>query len=148
MEIKKITPFLWFNNDAEEAANFYCSVFKKSKMINANPSMAIFELDGQRFMGGNFGPQYQFTEATSFFVSCDSQEEVDYFWDQLTAGGGKEGRCGWLKDKFGLSWQIVPSAFGGLVSGPDPLKSQRVFAALQQMNKIDIKKLQEAYDGN
>jgi len=99
-------------------------------------------------MATNFGPQFQFSEATSFFVSCESQKEVDYFWTKLTADGGKEGRCGWLKDKFGLSWQIVPSAFGKLVSDPDQTKSQRVMQAMQQMNKLDIEKLQQAYDGN
>lgn len=146
MEIKKITPFLWFNNQAEEAATLYCSIFKNSKIINRSPMMAVFELEGQRFMAANFGPLYEFNEATSFFVSCDSQEEVDYFWEKLTENGGKEGRCGWLKDKFGLSWQIVPAAFGKLAGG-EPAKSQRMFAAMQQMNKMDIKKLQQAYDG-
>ncbi len=147
MEIKKITPFLWFNDQAEEAAKLYCSIFPNSKIINLSPMMAVFELDGQRLMAGNFGPQYQFNEATSFFVSCNSQEEVDYFWEKLTDNGGKEGRCGWLKDKFGLSWQIVPTSFSQLVGGSDPLKSKRVFVAMQQMNKIDIHKLQQAYDG-
>ncbi|MBE7173015.1 MAG: VOC family protein [Williamsia sp.] len=142
----KITPFLWFNDQAEEAARLYCTIFKNSDIIQLSPMMAIFELEGQRFMAGNFGPQFKFTEATSFFVSCDSQEEVDYYWDKLTADGGQEGRCGWLKDKFGLSWQIIPAAFGQLVSGPDPRRSQKVFAAMQQMNKLDIRKLQEAYD--
>ncbi|MGI8583675.1 MAG: VOC family protein [Chitinophagaceae bacterium] len=148
MEIRKITPFLWFNNQAEEAAKLYCSIFKNSKIINANPMMATFELEGQRFMAGNFGPQYQFSEATSFFVSCESQEEIDYYWAKLTADGGKEDRCGWLKDKFGLSWQIIPTAFGKLVSDKDQTKSQRVMKAMQQMNKIDIEKLQQAYDWN
>ncbi len=148
MEIRKITPFLWFNNQAEEAAKLYCSIFKNSKIINANPMMATFELEGQRFMAANFGPQFQFNEATSFFVSCESQEDVDYFWTKLTADGGKEGRCGWLKDKFGLSWQIVPTAFGKLVGDPDRAKSQRVMQAMQQMNKLDIEKLKQAYDGS
>jgi predicted 3-demethylubiquinone-9 3-methyltransferase (glyoxalase superfamily) len=146
MEIKKLTPFLWFNNQAEEAAKLYCSIFKNSKIINLSPMMAVFELEGQRFMAGNFGPQFQFNEAISLFVSCDSQEEVDYFWEKLTENGGKEGRCGWLKDKFGMSWQIVPSAFNKMAAG-DPAKSQRMFAAMQQMNKMDIQKLQQAYDG-
>lgn len=147
MEIKKITPFLWFNNQAEEAAKLYCSIFKDSKIITLSPMTAVFELEGQRFMATNFGPHFQFNEATSFFVSCDNQEEVDYFWTKLTENGGKEGRCGWLKDKFGLSWQIVPAAFGRWAGDPDPVKSQRVFAAMQQMNKMDIQKLQAAYDG-
>lgn len=148
MEIKKITPFLWFNNDAEAAATFYCSIFKNSTILSLSPMMAVFELEGQRFMAGNFGPLYEFNEATSFFVSCDSQDEVDYFWTKLTENGGKEGRCGWLKDKFGLSWQIIPVAFTRLAGDPDAAKSQRVFAAMQQMNKLDINKLQLAFDGN
>ncbi len=146
MEIKKVTPFLWFNNQAEEAAKLYCSIFKNSKIINSHPMMATFELDGQKFMAANFGPHFQFNEAISLFVTCESQEEVDYFWDRLTADGGKEGRCGWLKDKFGLSWQIVPTEFMKLASGTNPAKSQRVMDAMQQMNKMDIKKLQEAYN--
>jgi predicted 3-demethylubiquinone-9 3-methyltransferase (glyoxalase superfamily) len=146
MEIKKLTPFLWFNNQAEEAAKLYCSIFKNSKIINLSPMMAVFELEGQRFMAGNFGPQFQFNEAISLFVICDSQEEVDYFWEKLTENGGKEGRCGWLKDKFGLSWQIVPSDFNKMAAG-EPAKSQRMFAAMQQMNKMDIQKLQQAYNG-
>lgn len=147
MEVKKITPFLWFNDQAEEAANLYCSIFKRSTILQSSPMMAVFELEGQRFMAANFGPQFQFNEATSFFVSCQDQEEVDYLWQKLTANGGKEGRCGWLKDRFGVSWQIVPAAFGQLAGG-DPVKSQRMFAAMQQMNKLDMEKLQQAYDGN
>jgi predicted 3-demethylubiquinone-9 3-methyltransferase (glyoxalase superfamily) len=147
MEIKKITPFLWFNNQAQEAAKFYCGIFENSKIITSNPMMAIFELEGQRFQAGNFGPQFKFNESISFFVSCDSQEEVDSFWSKLTADGGEEGRCGWLKDKFGLSWQIVPAVFGKLVSDPDPAKSKRVMTAMLEMNKMDIHKLQQAYEG-
>ena len=146
MEIKKITPFLWFNDQAQEAAKLYCSIFNNSKIISSAPMMAVFELEGQRFMAANFGPQYQFNEATSFFVSCDDQEQVDHYWQKLTENGGKEERCGWLKDKFGLSWQIVPAAFVKLAGG-DPARSQRMFAALQHMNKIDMTKLQQAYDG-
>jgi len=147
MEIKKVTPFLWFNNQAEEAAKLYCSIFKNSKIISSSPMNAVFELEGQRFMAGNFGPQFKFNEAISMFVTCDSQEEVDYFWTKLIENGGEESRCGWLKDKFGLSWQIIPDAFIKMVSGPDQARTQRVFAAMMQMNKMDIKKLQEAYDG-
>ena len=110
--------------------------------------MATFELEGQRFMAANFGPQFKFNEAVSMYVSCETQEEVDYFWSKLTADGGEEGRCGWLKDKFGLSWQIVPTAFGKLAGGPDPARSQRVMQAMMQMKKMDIEKLQQAYDGN
>lgn len=147
MEIKKVTPFLWFDNQAEEAAKLYCSIFKNSKILSSGPMNAIFELEGQRFMAGNFGPQFKFNEAISIFVTCDSQEEVDYFWTKLTENGGQESRCGWLKDRFGLSWQIIPDAFVKMVSGPDQERTQRVFAAMMKMNKMDIKKLQEAYDG-
>jgi|SRR3954469_15825986 len=147
MEIKKVTPFLWFNNQAEEAAKLYCSIFKNSKIISSNSMSATFEIEAQRFMAGNFGPQFKFNEAISLFVTCDSQEEVDYFWTKLIENGGQESRCGWLKDKFGLSWQIVPAAFIKMVSGPDQAQTQRVFAAMMEMNKMDIKKLQAAYDG-
>jgi predicted 3-demethylubiquinone-9 3-methyltransferase (glyoxalase superfamily) len=146
MEIKKITPFLWFNKQAAEAAKFYCAVFKNSKLISSNPMMSTFELEGQRFMAGNFGPQYKFNEAVSLFVSVETQEELDYYWEKLTEGG-EEGRCGWLKDKFGLSWQIVPTALGKLMGDPDQAKSQRVMAAMLQMNKMSIAGLQKAYDG-
>jgi predicted 3-demethylubiquinone-9 3-methyltransferase (glyoxalase superfamily) len=146
MEIKKITPFLWFNKQAAEAAKFYCAVFKNSKLISSNPMMSTFELEGQRFMAGNFGPQYKFNEAISLFVSVETQEELDYYWEKLTEGG-EEGRCGWLKDKFGLSWQIVPTALGKLMGDPDQAKSQRVMAAMLQMNKMSIDGLQKAYDG-
>ncbi|MEO8885043.1 MAG: VOC family protein [Mucilaginibacter sp.] len=147
MEIRKITPFLWFDKPADEAAKFYCAVFKNSKIITANASMAIFELEGQEFKAGNFGPQFKFNEAVSFYVDCDTQDEVDYFWDKLTADGGEEGRCGWLKDKFGLSWQIIPVAFSQMMTSGDPVKTQRVITAMMQMNKMDIAKLQQAYDG-
>lgn len=147
MQVQKIAPCLWFDNQAQEAAEFYCSVFKNSKLIQSNPMTATFELEGTRFMGLNGGPRFQFTEAVSFFVSCDSQEEVDYFWEKLTANGGKESRCGWLVDKFGLSWQIVPTAFMKLASDPDQSKTKRVFDALYTMNKIDISRLQQAYNG-
>ena len=147
MEIKKLTPFLWFNNQAGDAAKFYCSVFKNSKIIDSNPMMAVFELEGQRFMAGNFGPEFKFNEAISIFVSCENQEEVDHFWNKLTADGGQEGKCGWLKDKFGLSWQIVPNAFSRMAGDRDPAKTQRLFKAMQQMNKMDIQKLELAFEG-
>jgi len=147
MEIKKLTPFLWFNNQAGDAAKFYCSVFKNSKIIDSNPMMAVFELEGQRFMAGNFGPEFKFNEAISIFVSCENQEEVDHFWNRLTEDGGQEGRCGWLKDKFGLSWQIVPNAFSRMAGDRDPAKTQRLFKAMQQMNKMDIQKLELAFEG-
>lgn len=147
MEIRKITPFLWFDSPADEAAQFYCSVFKNSKIITANAGMAIFELEGQQFKAGNFGPQFKFNEAISLYVDCDTQAEVDYYWDKLTADGGQESRCGWLKDKFGLSWQIIPVAFSQMMSSGDPVKTQRVIAAMMKMNKMDIAKLQQAFDG-
>lgn len=147
MEIKKVTPFLWFNNQAEEAAKLYCTIFKNSKIIRSSPMDAVFEIEGQRFMAGNFGPQFKLNEAFSIFVTCDSQEEVDYYWTKLTENSGQESKCGWLKDKFGVSWQIVPDAFIKMVSGTDQVRTQRVFAAMMQMSKMEIKKLQEAYDG-
>jgi predicted 3-demethylubiquinone-9 3-methyltransferase (glyoxalase superfamily) len=137
----KVTPFLWFNNNAEEAMKFYTSIFKNSAVT----SRGTFQLEGQEFMVLNGGPQFKFNEAISFFVNCESQEEVDYFWHKLTAGG-EPGRCGWLKDKYGLSWQIVPKVFMKLVSDPDPAKSQKVIQAMMKMQKMDVKKLQEAYD--
>ena len=147
MEIRKITPFLWFDNPVDEAAKFYCSIFKNSKIIHADAMMAIFELEGQPFKAGNFGPQFKFNEAVSMYVDCDTQADVDYYWDKLTADGGEESRCGWLKDKFGLSWQIIPVAFSEMMSSGDPVKTQRVITAMMQMNKMDIAKLQQAFDG-
>jgi predicted 3-demethylubiquinone-9 3-methyltransferase (glyoxalase superfamily) len=138
----KISPFLWFDNNAEEAMKFYTSIFKNSAIT----SRGTFQLEGQEFMVLNGGPQFKFNEAISFFVKCETQEEVDDLWEKLIAGGGAPGRCGWLKDKFGLSWQIIPTVFMKLVSDPDPAKSQRVIQAMLKMQKMDIKKLQEAYD--
>jgi predicted 3-demethylubiquinone-9 3-methyltransferase (glyoxalase superfamily) len=150
----KITPFLWFDNDAEEAMNFYCSIFEDAEVgevTRAGPNgevvYASFRLHGQDFMALNGGPQFPFTEAVSFFVNCGSQEEVDDLWTKLTADGGEESRCGWLKDRFGLSWQIIPSVLGEMLGDPDPQKSQRVMAAMLQMVKIDIDELRRAYDG-
>jgi predicted 3-demethylubiquinone-9 3-methyltransferase (glyoxalase superfamily) len=145
MSTQKITPFLWFNNQAEEAAKFYGSIFKNSKILNSSPLVTTFELEGQKFMGLNGGPNFKFTEAVSFFVNCESQEEVDYFWEKL-CDGGQESQCGWLKDKFGLSWQIIPDTLMKLMGDPDPVKSQRVMNAMLKMKKIDVAKLQEAYD--
>lgn len=161
--MKKITPFLWFDDQAEEAMKFYTSIFKNSKILSIkywgepNPfpegnAMAgqvmtgIFELDGQQFYAFDAGPQFKFNEAISMFVSCDDQEEVDYFWEKLTADGGEESMCGWLKDKFGLSWQIVPKGWEKLMNDPDPKKSQRAMQALMQMRKIDINALKQAYN--
>jgi len=151
----KITPFLWFNSNAEEAANFYASVFKNSKVkavtrySGAGPGpkgsvMTVnFELDGQEFTALNGGPQFTFTEAVSFVVHCDTQQDVDYYWEKLTAGG-RESQCGWLKDKYGLSWQIVPKALPRLLQQTDPKKAQRVMQALLQMKKLDIGALERA----
>jgi predicted 3-demethylubiquinone-9 3-methyltransferase (glyoxalase superfamily) len=150
--MKKITPFLWFDTQAEEAMNFYVSVFKNSKVngVSRGPDGKVFtvsfELDGQEFMGLNAGPQFKFNESISFFVNCDDQAEVDELWTKLTADGGEESMCGWLKDKFGLSWQIIPKALGELMGDPDPVKAQRVMQAMLQMTKIDVAGLQQAYD--
>ena len=155
--MQKITPFLWFDTQAEEAADFYTSVFPNSKILNisrygeAGPGpegqalTVSFELDGQEFTALNGGPQFTFSEAISFQVSCDSQEEVDRFWDTLSQGG-EEGQCGWLKDRFGVSWQIVPAAMGQLLGGPDQQRSQQAMKAMLQMKKLDIHELQDAYD--
>lgn len=155
--MQKITPFLWYDNQAEEAANFYTSIFKNSKLGNvsrygeAGPGpkgsvmVAEFEIEGQRFIALNGGPMFKFNEATSFVVNCTSQDEVDYYWEKLTAGGGKPGNCGWLKDKFGLSWQVVPVQIGQLMSGKDARKSQAVMKAMLKMTKMDIKKLEDAH---
>lgn len=143
--MKKITPFLWFNNNAEEAANFYVSIFKNSKIVNATPMMVSFVLDGQEFIGLNGGPQYTFTEAISMFVNCEDQSEVDELWGKLL-DGGEESQCGWLKDKFGLSWQIIPKALGELMGDKDPMKAKRVMDAMLAMKKIDVAKLYAAYN--
>jgi predicted 3-demethylubiquinone-9 3-methyltransferase (glyoxalase superfamily) len=156
--MQKITPFLWFDSNAEEAANFYTSIFKNSKILNvarygeAGPgpkgsAMTVtFQLEGQPFITLNGGPHYTFSPAISFFVNCETQAEVDEFWNKLSAGG-KEVQCGWLQDKFGVSWQIIPKALMELMSDKDPVKSQRVFKAMLQMTKIDIEGLQRAYRG-
>ena len=154
--VRRIAPCLWFDDQAEEAANFYASIFKDSKIEEVTrygtaatrpEGMAMtvsFKLRGQGFVALNGGPEFKFNEAISLLVSCDSQEEVDYFWDNL-GEGGEAGPCGWLKDKFGLSWQIIPTALPELLSDPDPEKSQRVMAAMLQMSKIDIDGLKQAY---
>ena len=154
----KITPFLWFNHNAEEAANFYVSVFKNSKVLgvtrygDAGPGPAgtvmvvAFQLDGQEFTAINGGPQFKFTEAISFVVNCKTQQEVDEYWEKLSAGGEKS-RCGWLKDKFGLSWQVVPTALEEMLQDKDAAKANRVMQAMLQMDKIDIARLRQAYEG-
>ncbi len=134
---QRITPFLWFNGTAEEAMNFYVSIFRNSKVLSVSPHGVTFELDGQKFMALNGGPEFHFTPAISFFVNCGTQEEIDELWDKLSAGGEK-GRCGWLKDKYGLSWQIIPSVLGRLIGNKNVMK------AMMQMDKLDIKKLKDA----
>jgi len=155
--MQKITPFLWFNDKAEEAMNFYISIFKNSKVVSASRygdagpgpkgqvMVAVFELEGQRFMALNGGPQFKFTEAISLLVDCETQQEVDELWAKLTAGG-REDRCGWLKDKYGLSWQIIPKALGQMMADKDPEKAKRVMMAMLKMSKIDIAALKRAYD--
>jgi predicted 3-demethylubiquinone-9 3-methyltransferase (glyoxalase superfamily) len=149
--MQKITPFLWFDNQAEEAMNFYASIFKDSKILGVTPGpngtvmMATFQLNGQEFFALNGGPEFKFTEAISFFVDCKTQEEVDELWAKLSAGG-EEGQCGWLKDKFGLSWQIVPTALGELLGDKDVGKAAKVMQAMLQMKKIDIAGLKRAYE--
>ena len=147
-----ITPFLWFDSQAEEAMNLYTSIFKNSKVISVSKAqgrvMAVeFEVQGQKVMGLNAGPHHKFNEAFSFFVGCDTQAEIDEYWDKLIADGGEPGRCGWLKDRFGLSWQIVPKQMSRLLGGGgDAARSGRVVQAMMQMNKLDLARLQEAYD--
>lgn len=155
--MQKITPFLWFDNQAEEAMNFYISIFKNSKVLGvsrygeAGPGTkgtvmsATFELEGQKFYALNGGPLFKFTEAISFYVDCKTQAEVDELWEKLSAGGAKS-RCGWLKDKYGLSWQIIPLALGEMLRDQDPRKSARVMKAMMGMGKIEIDKLKEAYE--
>jgi predicted 3-demethylubiquinone-9 3-methyltransferase (glyoxalase superfamily) len=155
--MQKITPFLWFDNNAEEAINFYVSIFKNSKLLSMNRygeagpgpkgtvMSATFQLEGQQFMALNGGPHFSFSPAISLFVNCETQQEVDELWEKLSAGGKKE-RCGWLKDKYGLSWQIIPSALGRMLSDRDPEKSKRVMKAMLQMDKIDIRGLKQAYE--
>jgi len=155
---QKITPFLWFDGNAEEAARFYVSVFKNSKIVttarygDAGPGpkgsvmTVVFSLDGQEFIGLNGGPHFKFTEAVSFSIDCKTQEEVDYYWDRLSAGG-EPSQCGWLKDRFGLSWQVNPGVLGEMLGDPDPAKAKRVMEAMLKMRKIDIAALKRAYAG-
>ena len=154
--MQKISPFLWFNGNAEEAANFYVSIFKNSKITaisrygEAGPGpkgsvmVVNFQLDGETFMALNGGPQFTFSEAISFVVKCETQAEIDMFWEKLSEGG-KPGRCGWLTDKFGLSWQIVPSQMGELAQG-DPARVARMMQALMKMTKLDMAALRQAYE--
>jgi predicted 3-demethylubiquinone-9 3-methyltransferase (glyoxalase superfamily) len=155
--MRKVTPFLWFDTEAEEAAKFYVSVFENSRVVSvtrygeAGPGpkgsamTVVFELDGQEFIALNGGPQFKFTEAISFSVGCKTQQEVDAFWKKLSAGG-EEGPCGWLKDRYGLSWQINPTLLGELLNDPDPGRARRVMEAMLKMKKIDIEGLKQAAD--
>jgi predicted 3-demethylubiquinone-9 3-methyltransferase (glyoxalase superfamily) len=161
--MQKITPFLWFDHQAEEAAKFYTSVFKNSKVgkilrydeaaakASGRPVGSVltieFEIEGQKFTALNGGPQFKFNESVSFVVYCQTQDEVDYFWQKLTADGGQESECGWLRDKFGLSWQVTPTVLIEMLHDKDPKKSERVMNAMMQMQKIDISKLKAAYAG-
>jgi len=154
--MQKIGPFLWFDSNAEEAANFYVSIFKDSKILKiarygeAGPGPAgsvmvvNFQIEGQDFIALNGGPLFKFTEAISFVINCQTQEEVDHYWNKLTAGGGQESQCGWLKDKYGLSWQVTPTILGELLADKDQKKAQRVMQAMLQMKKIDIAALKRA----
>jgi predicted 3-demethylubiquinone-9 3-methyltransferase (glyoxalase superfamily) len=155
--MQKITPFLWFDDKAEEAANFYCSIFKNSKLGNiirygeAGPGpkdsvmIVTFQIEGQEFVALNGGPQFKFTEAISFVVNCETQEEIDEFWERLSKSGAKQ-RCGWLKDKYGLSWQIVPPILGEMLQDKDAEKSERVMEAMLKMDKLEIDVLRQAYE--
>jgi predicted 3-demethylubiquinone-9 3-methyltransferase (glyoxalase superfamily) len=158
--MQRITPFLWFDHQAEEAAKFYISVFKNSKItgmshytgeepvgIKGSVMTVAFELDGQDFVALNGGPKFKFTEAVSFVVNCETQEEIDYYWKKLTADGGEDGPCGWLSDKFGLSWQVVPAKISEWMTDKDPTRSQRVMQAVMQMRKLDMAAMQRAFHG-
>lgn len=147
LEPQRVTPFLWFDGTAEAAAKYYVKVFKKgSHLIYATPMSVEFILEGQRFMALNGGPMYKFTEAISLFVRCENQREVDYYWDALS-DGGKPGRCGWLKDQWGLSWQIIPTALGECLQGEDKAGARRAMEAMFTMDKLDVKALRAAYNG-
>lgn len=157
--MQKITTYLWFDDNAEEAMKFYVSLFKNSKILSTSrypegspgkPGTLMtgqFQLDGQEFMALNGGPQFPFTEAISLLVNCEDQQEVDELWSKLTADGGQESQCGWLKDKFGVSWQIIPKQLGEMIGDKDPVKAKRAVDAMLQMKKIDIKAMERARDG-
>ncbi len=150
--MQKISPFLWFDDRLEEAVNFYVSLFPDSKVLETNRNgdavfTMTFELQGIEFMGLNGGPQFTFNEAVSFFVKCETQAEVDHYWASLIADGGEESQCGWLKDRFGVSWQIIPDALGKYLGDPDAVKAQRAMQAMLQMRKIDISGLERAHAG-
>ena len=148
-----VTPFLWFDNQAEEASRFYISIFKNSQITNVmrGPDGKVmgttFHIDGREFMTLNGGPLFKFTEAVSLYVNCHTQREVDEYWEKLTSDSGEESRCGWVKDKYGLSWQIVPDVLPKFLNDPDPRKAKRVFDAMMKMSKLDIEALKKAHDG-
>jgi predicted 3-demethylubiquinone-9 3-methyltransferase (glyoxalase superfamily) len=144
--VNELYPCLWYNGQAGEAAKFYCSVFKNSQITVDTPMVVNFEINGQKFMGLNGGPEFNFNESVSFVIDCKDQEEVDYYWNALLADGGKESMCGWLKDKYGMSWQVVPVMLGELMSRGEPVKSTAMIQALLKMKKLDIPTLQAAYD--
>ena len=145
--MQKIVPFLWFDGKLEEATRFYLSVFKNARVLSLDSMSATFEIEGQEFMALNGGPMFKFNEAVSFFIRCESQDEVDDYWSKLTADGGAESRCGWLKDKFGLSWQVIPNELGSYLSDKDRTKADRVLQAMLKMKKIDVAGLDAAYRG-
>lgn len=147
MKIQKVVPFLWYDTQAQVAAEFYTSLFPNSRIVQRHPMVTTFELDGMTMMAMNAGPKFPHTEAFSLLVQCDTQEEIDHYWNSLMADGGSPSMCGWLKDRFGLSWQVVPSNIGSLMSGPDQAASQRAVQALMGMQKISIAELMKAHKG-
>jgi predicted 3-demethylubiquinone-9 3-methyltransferase (glyoxalase superfamily) len=154
MPIQKIRPFLWYDSQAEEAAKFYCSVFKDSRILKTmpgpdpkTPQGVEFELEGRQFIAFNGGPHLQFSAATSMFINCETQVEVDYYWEKLLSGGGKPTQCGWLEDRFGLSWQVIPTALMKLLGDKDRAAAGRAMQAMLKMQKIDVAGLQRAFDG-
>lgn len=146
MKFQKITPYLWFDNQAKEAAEFYCSIFDNSKVTSDGGAIIEFELDGTNFIALNGGPEFKFNEAVSFYVLCDDQEEVDRLWNRLTSNGGSEGNCSWCKDKYGVSWQIVPKRFIEMMKTGTPEQMQRVIGAMMKMNKMIIKDFEKAFN--
>ena len=140
--INQIFPCLWFDGQAKAAADFYCSIFPNSKVISENPMVTIWDLNGRKFMGLNGGPLFKFNEAVSFVISCDTQEEIDHYWNKLTADGGAESMCGWLKDKFGVSWQVIPSNLGEIMS--EPARAGKAMKVIMTMKKLDLEKIMNA----
>ncbi|MEP4533055.1 MAG: VOC family protein [Cyclobacteriaceae bacterium] len=145
-KVQKITPFLWFDGNAREAADYYCDVFPDSRVLSENPFVVQFELFGQTFSTIYGGPQYTFSEATSFLINCKNQEEVDYYWNRFIGDGGVESKCGWLKDKFGVSWQVIPEQLGSFIGNPDQKKAGKAPQAMLKMKKIDIHIIEKAFN--